>query len=231
MEVSHSHTFNLQLTIFQRHTYDNIEVEVEEGGSQHTALTETTSDGKLTWRPPIGPDSSTLVIMHGMNDGDIFGGKNVSALKQGPESFMVHRITGFSRVNEADLNWPVKLPCFLHHDPQREELVRKISTMMKAILALTEKEFCTWFEQVEDYFHNDLARDVHKTNAQIVIADCMTSLLLERISSFPPVAGYCFLQSLSTASSSRSVLFLQLLGTASSSRSELLPLVARFCFL
>ena len=83
MEVSHSHNLTLQLAIFQYYTYGSIEVEVEEGCSQHTALTDTTSDSKLIRCIPIGPDSSTRVLIHGMT----FGGEIVQALKHGPKSF------------------------------------------------------------------------------------------------------------------------------------------------
>ena len=60
--------------------YGNIKEKIEGGESQHRALTDTTTDGKIIQHISIGPDSSTRVLMHGMNDGNKFGGEIVRVL-------------------------------------------------------------------------------------------------------------------------------------------------------
>ena len=44
MEVGHSHTYTLHLMVFQGHANGQINVEIEEGGSKHTTLPDTTGD-------------------------------------------------------------------------------------------------------------------------------------------------------------------------------------------
>ena len=49
-------------------------------------------------------------------------------LQHSPEGIAVHRVISLSEVNEADVNWLLEIPCFLHQDLQREQLIRTTSS-------------------------------------------------------------------------------------------------------
>ena len=83
-----------------------------------------------------------------MNNGNKFGGYAIGTLQQGSEGIVVHRVISLSEVSEADVNWLVELPCFLHKDPPREQLLRTDSTLTKATLVLIEEEICTRLELI-----------------------------------------------------------------------------------
>ena len=69
-------------------------------------------------------------------------------LSHSHEGIVIHKVIGFSEVSEADVNWLVEFPCFLHQDPQGEQLNHTTSALTETTLVLMEEEFCTRLELI-----------------------------------------------------------------------------------
>ena len=102
----------------------------------------------------------------------------VASLKDSPQCIAVYRIVGLTKVNEAHVERLVELPCLLHEDSLRVNLVVTATTFAETALALTEKKFNMWLQTVGNDLREDLAGNTQQGDTTEVVTVRLTALLV-----------------------------------------------------
>ena len=86
----------------------------------------------------------------------------VASLKDSPQCIAVYRVVGLMKINEAHVERLMELPCLLHEDSQRVNLVIIAMTFAETALALTEKSSTHGFRRLEMTFMKTLLGTLSK---------------------------------------------------------------------
>ena len=101
----------------------------------------------------------------------------VASLKDSPQCIAVHRVVGLMKINEAHVERLMELPCLLHENPQRVNLVITATTFAETALTLTEM-LNTWLQMVGNDLREDLAGNTQQGDTAEVVTVRLTALLV-----------------------------------------------------